>query len=308
MAKVGRNDPCPCGSGKKYKKCCLLKARQKHWTLEEVRSLSTEEILSKLGEFGIGVTRENFLREVESFYSASDLAENWWKTNRVTATGFDQDFPWMAATVLWERLAPHVVSSEKLDDMMQEGYRLCGEGEEREGCRMWLEVWGHLKKRVTPEMRSIEDSERVFSGTQSLFNWCQDLEMELGNAALKEPAFYEKRVEYCREFCSLFPETGKLFIENMKRAEAESYFALGMLEQGEKAFQDLVREFPGSAWVYIGWGDMYRLFRESRAPRDYDRAERIYRLALERNVADREDVLERLEMLEEERSKERAGA
>jgi len=24
--KVGRNDPCPCGSGKKYKKCCLLKA------------------------------------------------------------------------------------------------------------------------------------------------------------------------------------------------------------------------------------------------------------------------------------------
>jgi len=24
--KVGRNDPCPCGSGKKYKACCLAKA------------------------------------------------------------------------------------------------------------------------------------------------------------------------------------------------------------------------------------------------------------------------------------------
>ncbi len=23
--KIGRNDPCPCGSGKKYKQCCLLK-------------------------------------------------------------------------------------------------------------------------------------------------------------------------------------------------------------------------------------------------------------------------------------------
>ena len=23
--KVGRNEPCPCGSGKKYKKCCLAK-------------------------------------------------------------------------------------------------------------------------------------------------------------------------------------------------------------------------------------------------------------------------------------------
>ena len=24
MAKTGRNEPCPCGSGKKYKKCCLV--------------------------------------------------------------------------------------------------------------------------------------------------------------------------------------------------------------------------------------------------------------------------------------------
>ncbi|MGH8696072.1 MAG: SEC-C metal-binding domain-containing protein [Burkholderiales bacterium] len=23
MSKIGRNDPCPCGSGKKYKRCCL---------------------------------------------------------------------------------------------------------------------------------------------------------------------------------------------------------------------------------------------------------------------------------------------
>jgi len=23
--KVGPNDPCPCGSGKKYKKCCMQK-------------------------------------------------------------------------------------------------------------------------------------------------------------------------------------------------------------------------------------------------------------------------------------------
>jgi len=30
MASIGRNDPCPCGSGKKYKKCCMMKdkARQ----------------------------------------------------------------------------------------------------------------------------------------------------------------------------------------------------------------------------------------------------------------------------------------
>jgi len=25
--KIGRNEPCPCGSGKKYKKCCINKDR-----------------------------------------------------------------------------------------------------------------------------------------------------------------------------------------------------------------------------------------------------------------------------------------
>lgn len=29
MAKVGRNDPCPCGSGKKYKRCCSEQDRVK---------------------------------------------------------------------------------------------------------------------------------------------------------------------------------------------------------------------------------------------------------------------------------------
>lgn len=28
--KVGRNDPCPCGSGKKYKKCCIGKVNDYH--------------------------------------------------------------------------------------------------------------------------------------------------------------------------------------------------------------------------------------------------------------------------------------
>jgi preprotein translocase subunit SecA len=34
--KVGRNDPCPCGSGKKYKKCCLIKDTQGSFEAEEI--------------------------------------------------------------------------------------------------------------------------------------------------------------------------------------------------------------------------------------------------------------------------------
>ena len=39
---VGRNDPCPCGSGKKYKKCCESK---KEISIEEVQSEELERIL-----------------------------------------------------------------------------------------------------------------------------------------------------------------------------------------------------------------------------------------------------------------------
>jgi hypothetical protein len=27
MPAIGRNDPCPCGSGKKFKKCCLAETK-----------------------------------------------------------------------------------------------------------------------------------------------------------------------------------------------------------------------------------------------------------------------------------------
>ena len=30
MAKIGRNQPCPCGSGRKYKHCCWHRARAVH--------------------------------------------------------------------------------------------------------------------------------------------------------------------------------------------------------------------------------------------------------------------------------------
>ncbi len=39
--KIGRNDPCPCGSGKKYKKCCMGKDKeQKKEFLEKVESMN----------------------------------------------------------------------------------------------------------------------------------------------------------------------------------------------------------------------------------------------------------------------------
>jgi hypothetical protein len=171
VTKIGRNAACPCGSGKKYKKCCMIKSqtrpiqssgvRKWHWSLEEIDTFSTAEIESRLRSFGVPFEEAQFLEDVRRFHSGEDLARHWRKSHVITAAGSDVDFIWMAAIVLWERLAADVMSSERLDTMMQRGYDLL-EGERRgrgakvvEACGIWLEVWDHLKARFRPDMRSI---------------------------------------------------------------------------------------------------------------------------------------------------------
>ncbi|MGA1842917.1 MAG: tetratricopeptide repeat protein, partial [bacterium] len=109
------------------------------------------------------------------------------------------------------------------------------------------------------EMKNIKDAEKIFSGLQSLYNWCQDLEMELENAGRLEEFFYKKRIDYCSEFCSFFSETDSSILHNMKRAVAESCFAIGDIEKGEECFKKLIEEYPQNIWGYIGWGNMYFL-------------------------------------------------
>jgi hypothetical protein len=317
LVKIGRNTPCPCGSGKKYKKCCMNKHnaqptqppgnRRIHWSLEEIESLSTDEIVSKLRSFGVPFETAQFLEDVKKFYSGGELAGHWLKEPPVTVTGFDEDFLWMASIILWNRLAPEVTSSERLNDMMQQGYQLLKKGGKRgtrknvmEACNIWLEVWERLKPRFRADMKSIQDAECVSNGLQSLFNWCQNLEMELHNAGLEDPSFFERRIQYCREFCDFFPDSDELLMHNMRRAEAEAHFALGREAEGDRLFQVLIERFPDNAWGYIGWGDMYLWQIKDRGLRDTERAERIYKMGLNSDVKDKKDILDRLRDLEKE--------
>lgn len=66
MAKIGRNEPCPCGSGKKYKRCCLTKQGEEKFVspvqqlkislMAEIEKITkaaqrNEEIVRELGVF-----------------------------------------------------------------------------------------------------------------------------------------------------------------------------------------------------------------------------------------------------------------
>jgi hypothetical protein len=48
MAKIGRNDPCPCGSGQKYKRCCL--PREDAAAVERAREREREDAAALLAD------------------------------------------------------------------------------------------------------------------------------------------------------------------------------------------------------------------------------------------------------------------
>lgn len=53
--KIGRNAPCPCGSGKKWKRCCLLKKARMADKIAEITSKHSKAVkASKAGEGGKG--------------------------------------------------------------------------------------------------------------------------------------------------------------------------------------------------------------------------------------------------------------
>jgi len=69
MAKIGRNDTCPCGSGKKYKKCCInKKPRQQEiyvGTKEPIKGLYYDKDKMQF----TGITKDNRKIEAQTTFS-----------------------------------------------------------------------------------------------------------------------------------------------------------------------------------------------------------------------------------------------
>ncbi len=307
MAKIRRNDLCHCGSGRKYKECCFNKdakikrknkIRNYHWSPGEIDDLSTDEIIRRLREFGVPFDEKEFLIQVKKFYSACDLARSWNDKYIITASGFDVDFIWMSCIILWERLAPDIINSEQIDELMQDGYDSLEKNDWVDACDKWLKAWKHLKERITPDMSDVDETDKIFSGLQSVANWCQDLEIELLNAGLEDQKYNYERIRYCEEFCNFFPKSSEIIMVNMKRAIADSYYKTGDIEKGEKTYRNLIKEYPTNIWGYIGWGDIYASGTRNKIIKpDHEKAKKIYRLALNKGMDDENVLYERLENL-----------
>jgi len=283
------------------------KAVEKHnnVVLSDGRKMSDVQLLEKLKSFDVMMDKQKFEQLYKNFLSAEEMSQ--WiikKQNLIFERGQD-DWIWICLTVLWERWFPGRPSFEMIDDKMQHGYKFMMEDNTVGASEIWLRVWNDILNIMdSQKMKSINDFDKKFRGTQSVYNWVQELEMELGNAALGDEKFLYERISLFEAFISRFPREDSLMIENMKRALAESYFEISEKGKTEELYTKWLEEDPQWGWGWIGWADCYWLI--ARKDKNYDKAEEILKKGLAvSKVRDRRFILERLSTIYDETGRQR---
>ena len=267
----------------------------------DAKRLTDGELLAKLRSFGIELDRPSLERLCDQALSAEEIAQPLLdqRTFHGRHEQMESDWIWICLSALWQRWFPDKPSFEALDDKMQAGYELAESGAVAV-CRVWLEVWSDVRRLLDKAgMQSIQEFDQRFQGTQSLFNWIQDLEGELWNAGLEDRQFLAARIALCEEGLRRFRTDDDLMAENRRRAMAESYYELGEPDKAEALYRGWLHLDPSWGWGWIGWSDCYRF-----APtpgRDLRRSEQLLREGLSMvEVRDRPDLAERLADLYDE--------
>ena len=267
--------------------------------------LSEAELLARLATFGIALDRPTLEGLAAQALSAEEIAKPLLDRIRFRSKREerDSDWIWVCVAALWERWLPDLPSFERLDDRMQAGYDLLAPRHVVPACRTWLTAWADARSLLDKAgLDSIAAFDARFRGSQSLFNWLQDLETELWNAGLQDPEFLTARIALCDEGLRRFPVEDVLLTENWRRALAGSHFELGDTEQTEGLYRAWLTADPGWGWGWIGWADCYRFARRDR--QDLGRAEQLLveGLAIPA-VRDRPDLVDRLADLYDEQGR-----
>ena len=75
--KPGRNDPCPCGSGKKYKQCCLAnKGAKKKLTAKWLNAPKAPNLLERTFGSAVNIEPEETFKPVKKFTAQKEPPQN----------------------------------------------------------------------------------------------------------------------------------------------------------------------------------------------------------------------------------------
>jgi hypothetical protein len=242
--KVSRNDPCPCGSGKKYKRCCMDKHRALTARAGGEVSFEEDSSLRRQRELCEEKVREAFdLLSQRRFHQAATLVQRWTKV-------FPKDERFL------EVMVASFIGADRPEEALavaRKGYHLALAEKEfymSQGCHSWEKGGPSPGYGYAPETWL----ERL---------WVSEKAVEYKASCPKPPDPGMMRL--VRELqkaddLSLFPKTGREGLEERKRALApvlEEFSRVGSI-----ALPYLMPLCPKYGWTALlvpeilwGWAD-----------------------------------------------------
>jgi hypothetical protein len=269
---------------------------------DDAERLSDGQLLEKLRGFGIGLDRAGLEALCQGALSAQEVASQLTSlhlTEAQTRTP-GSDWVWLAVLALWQRWWPAKPCLETLDDKIQDGYAALRE-DPGTATERWLDAWADVLALCDATgITTIAAFDARFPLTQPLFNWSQDLEMELGNAGRADPAKLRARITVGEQVMRRFTDCGQLMIENWRRAIVEAWFWLGETSKAEQLYSGWLGADPRWGFGWIGWASCY-MPPGKDTPKNYQRAEDLLRQGYAvRGVRDRDAIADWLRLLCEE--------
>jgi tetratricopeptide (TPR) repeat protein len=269
------------------------------WELEDVRALSTTEIRDKLAELGIETTEESFRDSARDVSAATTLADQWEDEYNVEVTGYDHDFLWMAAEVLWERWTPDIPNEERIYDFYREGSDLFEEGDEAEGCQRWLTAWDFIAAVTPDDITTVEAADESLPTFLSLDGFLRTLSHRLESVAETDQSFHEQRIEFCRAVCDRFPDSNDELLLDLRHALADSLAVSGREDKSLAELNSLIETYGDDPWAYFKKAERYRRQPvESATTDDLEHAIELYQQALDRDIEQESTVETQLEEIE----------
>jgi tetratricopeptide (TPR) repeat protein len=254
---------------------------EERWELHDVRALSTAAITDKLAEHGIDTTEASFRDRAAAVDSAMALADQWEDDHDVDASGYDQDFIWMAAEVLWSRWAPDLPYRERIYDLVQDGRELHEQGDDAEACEQWLSAWEIIVAVTPDDITTIEAADDHLPNVLSLEAFLRSLDNDLATLAADDPTYHERRLEFCREVCTQFPDASDEFLLDFRHFVADSLTELRRVTESRSEFETLIRDYPEDPWAYKKLADSYwREGADDPTAEELERAVKLYEQAL----------------------------
>ncbi|HEY6797444.1 MAG TPA: hypothetical protein VI248_22440 [Kineosporiaceae bacterium] len=275
----------------------------------DAERLTDVQLLDKLRGFGVELDRTGLEGLCQDALSAQEVATQLLDRHLSTAVRRTQesDWVWLAVLTLWQRWWPTKPCLETIDDKIQDGYQRSAQ-DLGAATDTWLSAWSDVLHLCDAAgITSIRGFDGQFPMTQSLFNWHQDLEMELGNAGLDDPAKLRARIAVGDEVLRRFTDCDQLAVQNWRRAIAEAWFWLGDTTRADQMYRDWLDSDPQWGYGWIGWASGYLPPARTGAATDYQRAEDLLRQGHDINgVRDRDALAEWLQRTRDDATRARS--